>query len=188
MATRIFLCSGKSLSKRVKTLGGQCFSSHFRNSGPFHHLLTLITSHGFSPRDNISAGLSEDATWRQCLISVKRWISPTKFATKTDYRREGRLSSLTRSSSPTKDKSGISRVPMTLWLCWLSAPTARRLIALIALTRRFWAARREILSTVTQSDDHWDRAWCKDIYKLRTRAGWRHKIRAFPRLIDGHWV
>ena len=59
-AMRIFLCSGRSLSKRVKILGGQYFSSHFRNSGPFHHLSALIKSQEFSRRDNVSAG-SEDA-------------------------------------------------------------------------------------------------------------------------------
>jgi len=61
MAMRIFLCSGKSLSKHGKTLGGQCSSSHFRNSGPFHHLSASIKSLGFIPRDNVSAGLSGDA-------------------------------------------------------------------------------------------------------------------------------
>jgi len=70
--TRIFLYSGRSLSKRVKTLTGQWSSFHFRNSGPFHHFSALIKSQGFSPRDNISTELSEDATWHPYLISVKR--------------------------------------------------------------------------------------------------------------------
>ena len=53
VATRIFLCSGRLLSTRVMTLGGQCFSSHFRNSGPFHHFSALIKLQEFSLRDNV---------------------------------------------------------------------------------------------------------------------------------------
>jgi len=43
-ATRIFLCfSERSLSKRVKTLGGQCFSTHIKNSIPLPLSIDQIT-------------------------------------------------------------------------------------------------------------------------------------------------
>ena len=60
------------------------------------HLSALIKSQKFSPRDNISAGLSEDATWCQCLIFVRYWISPTYLLQKLTTAARGRLSSLTR--------------------------------------------------------------------------------------------
>ena len=112
-ATRIFFCSGRSLSKRVKTLGGQCFSSHFRNSGPFHHLSALIKSRDLALATTYQQGcrrMLHDVVW---FLSDAEFHSPyllQKLITAV----RGRLSSLAQSSSPTKDKSVIARVPMIL--------------------------------------------------------------------------
>lgn len=37
----------------------------------------------------MSAGFREEGTWRQLLVSVNLWISPTLFAMKTDHLRDG---------------------------------------------------------------------------------------------------
>jgi len=129
---RIFLCSGALLSKCAKILDGQWSSSHFRNSGPFHHLLALIKSQGFNSRDNISAGLLEDDANIWFLSGAE--FHPSYLSQKLTTAVKERLSSLMRSLSPTKGKSGIESVKDSLTLL-LSALIIRQPITLIAVTK-----------------------------------------------------
>jgi len=71
----------------VKVWFGQEASFNCRKFGPCHYIED-VRSREFKPRDKRSAGLFEEVTCRQRLISLNRCISITLFATKTDYLRE----------------------------------------------------------------------------------------------------
>lgn len=47
------------------------------------------SSRGSNRAKKISAGLFDEPTCRQLSISIRRWISPILFATKTDHLRDG---------------------------------------------------------------------------------------------------